>query len=252
MAGGQLQFVDLEGTKEPSAPPAVSLSPPVGPIGASPSPEWANLNASNSGSLGPGGGAPATSASVAVAGAAATAAAGTAGAIADFFRTARNPKVCAFHVLFKVAALLAYFVGRHLLNHYVVTFIMTVVLCAFDFWTVKNITGRLLVGMRWWNDIKEDGSSQWYFESIADESTIDPKDRSIFWGALYVWPVLWLIFLILNFISFTWDWLLLIIMVFVFAVANVVGYWKCSKDQKRQMAEWAKSQAVHAVVSNWF
>lgn len=160
--------------------------------------------------------------------------------------------MCMFHILFKVGALVCYIAGRHILGNYVLTFITTVVLCAFDFWTVKNVTGRLLVGMRWWNDIKEDGSSEWYFESIADESSIDAKDRSIFWGALYVWPLLWLIFMILNFLSFTWDWLLLISMAFGFAASNVVGYWKCSKDQKRQMRDWAKSQAVRAVVSQWF
>jgi hypothetical protein len=34
-----------------------------------------------------------------------------------------------------------------------------------DFWTVKNVSGRLLVGLRWWNEIKEDGESVWVFES---------------------------------------------------------------------------------------
>ena len=34
-----------------------------------------------------------------------------------------------------------------------------------DFWTVKNITGRLLAGLRWWNHIDEDGKSQWIFEN---------------------------------------------------------------------------------------
>lgn len=40
-----------------------------------------------------------------------------------------------------------------------------VLLLAADFWTVKNITGRLLVGLRWWNKVNEDGSSEWVFES---------------------------------------------------------------------------------------
>jgi len=38
-------------------------------------------------------------------------------------------------------------------------------LLAFDFWTVKNISGRLLVGLRWWNEINEDGTNSWLFES---------------------------------------------------------------------------------------
>lgn len=28
-----------------------------------------------------------------------------------------------------------------------------VTLLAFDFWTVKNVSGRLLVGLRWWNKV---------------------------------------------------------------------------------------------------
>jgi len=236
------QFVDLERSKD------------VGPtsfagVGAATSSENSNL-VGGSGSAGGSSGAP--GAGAAVASVAAGAASAGASAIADFFKTAKSPKVCFFHVFFKLAAFIAYFIGRNIMGNYVLTFILTIVLCAFDFWTVKNISGRLLVGMRWWNDIKEDGSSQWYFESIADESTVDPKDKSIFWGSLYTWPVLWLVFLIINVLSFSWDWLLLILMIFIFGATNVVGYWKCSKDQKKQMGEWAKSQAVRAVVSNWF
>ena len=44
-------------------------------------------------------------------------------------------------------------------------FIAVILLLAFDFWTVKNVTGRLLVGLRWWNRVKEDGTSEWVFES---------------------------------------------------------------------------------------
>ncbi len=29
----------------------------------------------------------------------------------------------------------------------------------------QNVTGRLLVGLRWWNDVKDDGSNIWIFES---------------------------------------------------------------------------------------
>ena len=34
-----------------------------------------------------------------------------------------------------------------------------------DFWTVKNITGRLLVGLRWWNYVDDEGKSHWVYES---------------------------------------------------------------------------------------
>lgn len=39
---------------------------------------------------------------------------------------------------------------------------------AFDFWTVKNITGRLLVNLRWRTEIDDFGQEKWIYES--DES----------------------------------------------------------------------------------
>lgn len=35
----------------------------------------------------------------------------------------------------------------------IATFLIVVILAAFDFWTVKNVTGRLLVNLRWWSEI---------------------------------------------------------------------------------------------------
>lgn len=34
----------------------------------------------------------------------------------------------------------------------VITFIVVVILAALDFWTVKNVSGRLLLGLRWWSE----------------------------------------------------------------------------------------------------
>ena len=49
---------------------------------------------------------------------------------------------------------------------FVTTFVFIVLLLAFDFWTVKNVSGRLLVGLRWWNEVREDGTNEWLFESL--------------------------------------------------------------------------------------
>ena len=34
---------------------------------------------------------------------------------------------------------------------------------------VKNVSGRLLVGLRWWHEVKDDGSSEWKFECLDEE-----------------------------------------------------------------------------------
>lgn len=46
---------------------------------------------------------------------------------------------------------------------------ITVLLAALDFWVVKNVSGRILVGLRWWNEIDDNGESVWRFECLDQE-----------------------------------------------------------------------------------
>ena len=70
---------------------------------------------------------------------------------------------CFFHLFFKGAALVFYLFS--FFDSFITGFICCILLLAFDFWTVKNVSGRLLVGLRWWNEVKEDGTNVWVFES---------------------------------------------------------------------------------------
>lgn len=46
-------------------------------------------------------------------------------------------------------------------------FVVSVILLAVDFWVVKNVSGRKLVGLRWWNNVNETtGKSEWLFECL--------------------------------------------------------------------------------------
>lgn len=48
----------------------------------------------------------------------------------------------------------------------VLIFIIVILLLATDFYYCKNIAGRRLVGLRWWNETSgENGESVWVFES---------------------------------------------------------------------------------------
>lgn len=70
-----------------------------------------------------------------------------------------------FHLAFRILAVVAYLFCGWFSNSFVTSFVVIVVLLSIDFWTVKNISGRLLVGLRWWNYVDEDGESHWVFES---------------------------------------------------------------------------------------
>eukprot|EP01069_Polyplicarium_translucidae_P002371 Polyplicarium_translucidae@DN2011_c0_g1_i1.p1 len=170
----------------------------------------------------------------------------------SFLKTARHPIVCIFHLLFKLLAFLCFLFGSFIFGgwqgDYVFTFVVTTLLLSFDFWTVKNVTGRMLVGMRWWNNIKDDGSNEWIFESRTNEGNINATDKTVFWTGVYVWPIVWVVLFIVYLLRFEIQWMLLVTVAMSLSLANLVGYWKCSKDSKRKMQEWAQSTAFKAIL----
>ena len=52
-----------------------------------------------------------------------------------------------------------YILSALFVNNFVIIFVITVLLAALDFWVVKNVSGRILVGLRWWNEINDEGES---------------------------------------------------------------------------------------------
>eukprot|EP00795_Rhopilema_esculentum_P009040 gene9040-16683_t len=111
----------------------------------------------------------------------------------------RHPIAAFFHLLFRVLAIVAYLICGLFSDSFITSFVIIVLLLSFDFWTVKNITGRILVGLRWWNYVDEDGNSKWIFESRK---------------------LIVLVGLTLN-------------------SANLIGYIKCKKDAKKQVKDLA-------------
>jgi len=70
-----------------------------------------------------------------------------------------------FHLIFRVLGIVTYLLCGLFNSGFIVNFVLIIILLSLDFWTIKNITGRLLVGLRWWNYVDEDGVSHWVFES---------------------------------------------------------------------------------------
>jgi Eukaryotic protein of unknown function (DUF846) len=76
----------------------------------------------------------------------------------------------------------------------VLVFIITLLLLSADFYYLKNIAGRRLVGLRWWNEVNTaSGDSHWVFESSdPNVRTINATDKRFFWLSLYATPALWI------------------------------------------------------------
>jgi hypothetical protein len=88
----------------------------------------------------------------------------------------------------------------------VTTFILVTILGAVDFWVVKNVTGRLLVGLRWWSDFDDRGKEVWRFESYDREHKANAVDSAFFWTSQLVGTLTWAVFLALKILSFDFFW----------------------------------------------
>ncbi|KAI8814723.1 hypothetical protein BJ742DRAFT_671449, partial [Cladochytrium replicatum] len=176
-----------------------------------------------------------------------------------------HPTVLFFHLLFRSLALLTYLFSSLLFSSFILAFVIIILFLAFDFWTVKNVSGRLLVGLRWWNEIRDDGTNVWIFES-RENRTVNQVDSRIFWGSLYITPVIWGLFGLLAILRFSVEWFVVTVVAIVLNVANVIGYSRCEKvsrhvvsgqcsslfqDAKQKFTNWAAgNNMVQSMVGN--
>jgi hypothetical protein len=84
--------------------------------------------------------------------------------------------------------------------------IIVIVFSAADFWIVKNVTGRLLVGFRWWTEIDEENDEVWRFESHDHEQSLHPIDKHIFWWSQIIATGFWAVIFVFDVISFSFLW----------------------------------------------
>ena len=96
-------------------------------------------------------------------------------------------------------------------------FVTVLLSSCLDFWLVKNVTGRYLIGLRWWSasDISseedldkeanetEDG---WYFESYNFDVNNSMIDANVFWFAQAGSTIFWSVFLILKVLGLSLFW----------------------------------------------
>ncbi|KAK6478198.1 Golgi apparatus membrane protein TVP23-like protein B [Huso huso] len=155
----------------------------------------------------------------------------------------RHPLASFFHLFFRVSAILVYLLCEILSSSFIACMVTIILLLSCDFWTVKNITGRLLVGLRWWNQVDDDGRSHWIFEarkpSTRGNTASSDSESRIFWLGLVICPFIWVIFIFSTLLSFKIKWLAVVIMGVVLQCANLYGYVKCKVGNKSNLKSMA-------------
>ncbi|KAL5116950.1 Golgi apparatus membrane protein tvp23 [Pleosporales sp. CAS-2024a] len=178
------------------------------------------------------------------------------------WRLSSHPITLLTFLFFRVASLLVYLLGLRLLsNNFVLIFIVTILLLAMDFYYLKNIAGRRLVGLRWWNEVDTaTGDGRWVFESADPESRQqNATDKRFFWIALYAQPVLWVVLAIVALAGLNFIWLTLVVIALVLTITNTLAFSRCDKfSQASGFASNAMygsglaSTLAGGLVSSWF
>ncbi|KAH8837337.1 Golgi apparatus membrane protein tvp23, variant 2 [Pyricularia oryzae] len=128
------------------------------------------------------------------------------------WRLSSHPITLLTFLAFRVSSLLVYLFGLIFIDNMVMIFIITILLLAADFYYLKNIAGRRLVGLRWWNEVDpQSGDSHWVFESSEPGTkTVNPTDSRFFWLAIYAQPLLWIGLAVLALVRLKFIWLPLV------------------------------------------
>ena len=152
--------------------------------------------------------------------------------------------VCMFHLAFKILALVGYIFLGLLSDDKTFCYIIVLTLCAFDFWTVKNVSGRILVGLRWWSTIDDiTGKEKWFFESMGQHFEGNKVDSRVFWTGQYTNCAVWGIFAIVNLLSFSISNLMVCIIASVLTFTNTRGYMMCDKNQQQGISSYIFKKA---------
>ncbi|XP_012251219.1 uncharacterized Golgi apparatus membrane protein-like protein CG5021 isoform X2 [Athalia rosae] len=147
----------------------------------------------------------------------------------------RHPYVTTFHLLFRALAIVTYMLCGWFSSSFIGSFVTVVLLLSMDFWTVKNITGRLMVGLRWWNYVDDNGKNHWVFES-RKQNRLSTDEVRIFWLALILCPLTWSIFFVVALFSLKFKWLLLVCIAIILNGANLYGYVKCKMGNDQNIS----------------
>ncbi|KAH3685133.1 hypothetical protein WICPIJ_003900 [Wickerhamomyces pijperi] len=144
-----------------------------------------------------------------------------------------------------------YILGSLFTSNYILLFITVILLLAADFWNVKNISGRLLVGLRWWNETDENGGSIWVFETADPDRYINPIDSKVFWIMLYAAPVAWCVLAFMAVLKFEFISLILVVIAISLTLTNSMAFTKCDKFGKANtIASDVFSRVTGGIMSN--
>ena len=108
--------------------------------------------------------------------------------ITNFYKKSSNPLVALITVILKLSSIVCFFLLSIFISNDALIMIIIILFGAADFWMTKNISGRILVGLRWYNLLKiETNQEIWRFEGkneLKKQMLIE-----LLFGLLYIYII---------------------------------------------------------------
>jgi len=153
--------------------------------------------------------------------------------ITNFYKKSTYPMISLLTVLIKLASIISFFLFSIFLSNEAIIMFIVVLIGLCDFWMTKNISGRFLAGLRWYNLLKSETNTEiWVFEG-KKENDSNMINRSIFWYSLYINDIIWIVLFIWEFIRLRFDWSFICLILIIFSFTNTYGFYKSSKIQQK-------------------
>lgn len=159
-----------------------------------------------------------------------------------------NSCACFWHITFKIGSVFCYLFLSLFTDDDIVVFISVLFCIVFDFWVTKNLTGRYLVGLRWWSFINDDNETEWVYESKKYDLVIDKTDYVIFWYGQYMISCFWPIMTVIKLIGLDAFWGQLCVIGSSLNVTNTLAYYKCFKEHQKKVKEHMEKLAENKKV----
>jgi len=157
--------------------------------------------------------------------------------ILQYYKQSNHPNVSITFSCLKLFPLITYIIFGIFMNNDGLLILFTLILASCDFWFTKNIAGRILVGLRWWVEIRND-EEIWKCESANEIK--QGTDSGIFWACIYLNSIIWGFFFIFDLITFRFVWGGLTAIMFTLATINTYEYFKCSKQQQKNLVNLSR------------
>jgi hypothetical protein len=143
-------------------------------------------------------------------------------------------------LLFKLATVMA-FTCAVWLNHFPVVGVILVTVSAFvEFWFCKNRDGLEYVGMRWCQEVSDQGVPRWIFYSRKDPYVPTASDTRVFWSGLFVSLVIWSGLVAWSLLAFGWFFSTLALFVLLLEGVNVSAFLQCQRSASKHIEDMTR------------